>query len=79
MRPGANHSYAWQLVRDYVAMSRVLPCWRGLTAGDARGLLLSGGFSDLERFDQLLAVETYPVCADFFIVGARNPETTVSR
>ncbi|MBB5156589.1 class I SAM-dependent methyltransferase [Saccharopolyspora phatthalungensis] len=71
LRPGADHRFLWQLLRDYAQIGHATPHWAGLTPCRARALLAAGGFERGIRHDQLLPEYARPTSADFFILGTR--------
>ncbi|PKW15812.1 class I SAM-dependent methyltransferase [Saccharopolyspora spinosa] len=71
LRPGGDHRFLWQLLRDYAQIGNATPHWAGLTPDRARALLAASGFQSGARHDQLLPGNARPVSADFFILGTR--------
>ncbi len=63
-------------VRDYLAMGRKLPYWRGLTATRAAALLRSAGFGPPRQFGDLLPGWMRQDSRDFFVTGATRKERT---
>ncbi|SMD25958.1 class I SAM-dependent methyltransferase [Kibdelosporangium aridum] len=59
-------------VRDYLAMGRTLPYWKGITATQMTTLLSTAGFGTPRPFGHLLPGQVRRDSRDFFVVGAQR-------